>query len=100
MESVKDLLAQRADIEKKIHDAQRAERQTAITHVRELMSARGLTMGDLSPRKAPGPKGPGTKVAIKYRNATTGDAWSGRGLQPKWLRAELQAGKKLADFSV
>jgi len=39
-------------------------------------------------------------VAAKYRNAATGDAWTGRGLQPKWLKAALAAGAKLEDFAV
>ena len=31
----------------------------------------------------------GNKVAAKYRNASTGESWSGRGLQPRWLKAAL-----------
>lgn len=36
--------------------------------------------------------------AVRYRDPLTGDTWSGRGLQPAWLRAKLQAGARLADF--
>lgn len=36
----------------------------------------------------------------KYRNPATGDSWSGRGLQPKWLKVQLERGKTLADFEV
>jgi ParB/RepB/Spo0J family partition protein len=36
----------------------------------------------------------------KYRNAETGETWSGRGLQPKWLKVALESGRKLADFDV
>ena len=52
-------------------------------------------------KSAAGPK-PGTrgKVAAKYRNSATGETWSGRGLQPRWLKAALATGKKLADFAV
>ena len=42
----------------------------------------------------------GTKVAAKYRNASTGEAWSGRGLQPRWLKAALESGKKIDEFAV
>lgn len=38
--------------------------------------------------------------AVKYRNASTGETWSGRGLQPKWLKAALAGGAALADFEV
>lgn len=39
-------------------------------------------------------------VATKYRNAATGDAWTGRGLRPRWLREALEAGAMLEDFLV
>ena len=106
MESIKDLIAQREALEKKIKDAQRNERQAAISQVRELMATFELTAADLTSRKPPATSKrsanstAGRKVAAKYRHAKTGDSWSGRGLQPKWLRAELAAGKKLSDFAV
>jgi DNA-binding protein H-NS len=41
------------------------------------------------------------KVAPKYRNpAKPSETWSGRGKQPKWVIAQLQAGKTLDDLSV
>ena len=39
-------------------------------------------------------------VAPKFRDAATGQAWSGRGLQPRWLRDALAAGKSLEDFRI
>lgn len=45
---------------------------------------------------AKGAKGP----AVRYRCPATGSTWSGRGLQPAWVRAALKAGKTLADLSV
>lgn len=38
--------------------------------------------------------------AYKYRDARTGETWSGRGLQPKWLKVALASGKKLTDFDI
>lgn len=60
------------------------------------------------PAKKPPAKQPAAKKAakkpasppVKYRNAATGDTWSGRGLQPAWLKSELAKGAKLADFEV
>ncbi|WP_133703894.1 H-NS family nucleoid-associated regulatory protein [Roseateles toxinivorans] len=40
------------------------------------------------------------KVAAKYRNKATGEAWSGRGLRPKWLKAAIDGGANLEDFLV
>lgn len=38
------------------------------------------------------------RPAAKYRCAATGQTWSGKGLQPKWLKVALERGKTLADF--
>lgn len=50
------------------------------------------------------PKKAGAKAtnapSVKYRDAATGQTWTGRGLQPKWIKAALAAGAKLADFDV
>ena len=39
-------------------------------------------------------------VAAKYRNAVSGETWSGRGRVPKWLAAELAKGRKRDEFLV
>jgi DNA-binding protein H-NS len=106
MPTLQELLAQRAEIEKKIADVQREERTAAINKVRQTMAEFGLTAADIA-GKAPMARssGAGTgkstgKVAAKYRNAQTGETWSGRGLQPKWLKAALADGAKIEDFAL
>jgi len=101
MDTIQDLLAKRAELDKKIADARREERASAIAKVRSLMAEHGLTAADVA-GKAPvlRDKPPGNKVAPKYRNKATGETWTGRGLQPKWLRAALESGKKLAEFTI
>ncbi len=42
----------------------------------------------------------GAKVQAKYRDPATGATWSGRGLQPKWLKVKLEAGHKLEEFAL
>lgn len=44
----------------------------------------------------PAPR-PGRTVA--YRNPATGETWSGRGVQPAWLRNALGNGRTLAEFA-
>lgn len=101
MASVNELLAQRAVLEKKIAEAQREARADAIAKVRALMSEHGLTAADLSNRAASAKRsGAGAKVAAKYRDKATGNTWSGRGLQPKWLKAALAQGRALGDFLI
>ncbi|WP_374684984.1 H-NS family nucleoid-associated regulatory protein [Rhizobacter sp. J219] len=100
--SLQDLLAKRAALEQEIEATQKRERQDAIAKVKALMAEYGLTVADLS-TKGPGTKAgvsKGTKVAPKYRNSATGETWSGRGLQPNWLKAAIASGKKLSDFAI
>jgi DNA-binding protein H-NS len=101
MSELKDLLAKRAALEKQIAQAQRDERASALAQIKTLMAEHGLTAADLGKRPAGAPAGKSRgKVAAKYRNKATGETWSGRGLQPRWLKAALASGKKLADFAV
>ena len=49
-------------------------------------------------RKARKPLG---KVAPKYRNpGNTGETWTGRGKQPRWLAAYTGNGRKLEEFLI
>lgn len=109
MSSLAELIAQKAALEKRIAEAQNHERAAAIDQIKQLMAQHGLTVADLGPKGGAGrssaPKakaGPrkGSKVPVKYRDPATGNAWSGRGLHPKWLQAALAQGRQLSDFAV
>ena len=101
-----DLARQLASVEQQIDEARRVERLANIEKARALLAELGLTPDDLGNRsreKQPGPPKSGKargKAPIKYRHPQTGDAWSGRGLQPRWLRAAVANGAKLEDFAV
>lgn len=101
MPTLQELLAQKEALERQIEQTKKEERAAAIAKVRELMAQYGLTLADLSNKPASKTAGkPLGKVAAKYRDPSTGETWSGRGLHPKWLRAALAAGRKLEDFTV
>jgi len=119
MATLADLLAQKAALDKKIADRQRAERADAIAQVRTLMAQYGLTLADIGKaasaargrKKAhsvPAPAGraaprkgkPLGKVAPKYRDPEGGSTWSGRGLKPRWLAAALAAGRSIDEFKI
>jgi DNA-binding protein H-NS len=100
MAEIQELLAQKAALEKQIEAARKHARQDAVGKVKALMAEYGLSVSDLA-AKGPGrPNTKGGKVAAKYRNTATGETWSGRGLQPKWLKAALASGRKIQDFAV
>lgn len=107
-DTLSDLLAQKAALEKQIASFQREQRGEAIAKIKALMAEYGLSMADISSASAARPaavakpkaKVAGSKVAAKYRNPATGDTWSGRGLKPKWMTAALAAGASISDFAL
>lgn len=101
MATLQELLSQKQALEAQIEVTRQKERADAIAKVHALMSEYGLTVADLTSRKVlKAPAAKGNKVAAKYRNAATGETWSGRGLQPKWLKAALASGRTLGEFTV
>ena len=107
MTDVSELLAQKAALEAQITSALAEKRAGAIAQVRELMAQHGLSVRDISGQAstqrmtiARASTGKAGKVAAKYRDAVTGNAWSGRGLKPIWLRTALENGHKLEEFAV
>jgi DNA-binding protein H-NS len=110
MSAYKDLLAQRnalekqhAELEKQIASAKREERSSVIATIKTMMSDHGLTAEDLGASKIRQPKSgtnPSKKVPAKYRDKQTGQTWSGRGLQPKWLKSALAQGHNLSEFTL
>ena len=98
MASLQELLAQRAALDAQISETTDRQRADAIAQVKTLMADFGLTTADLSSRTPKVAKV--SKVAVKYRNQATGETWSGRGLQPKWLKAAINAGAKIEEFHV
>jgi DNA-binding protein H-NS len=108
--SYADLLAQKAAlekqsaaIEKQIQDAQRSERAGVLNQIKALMSQHDLTIEDLGANAGAASKksaNAGKKVAAKYRNPSTGETWTGRGLQPKWLQAAIASGQQVEEFAI
>ncbi|HWK82384.1 MAG TPA: H-NS histone family protein [Caldimonas sp.] len=100
--TLRELLAQKEAIERQIEQTKKHERSEAVDKVRALMAEYGLTLADLGAKStAKGKSSRATgKVPAKYRNASTGESWSGRGLQPRWLKAALASGRKISDFAV
>jgi DNA-binding protein H-NS len=79
--------------------------------VAALAKAEGYSIEELfgTARAAPASRKPaspragkaGSKVAPKYRNpANPKETWSGRGQLPRWMAAEVAAGKKREDFLI
>lgn len=82
-----------ADVEKARHEVLAEERERLGIAAEQDATAAFV--------EAHAPTGkPAKNSTAKYQNQATGETWSGRGLQPKWLKAALTAGAKLEDFEV
>ena len=90
-------------------------KKKAVAKVTALMKSLGVSVVDLKgnePAKGSAKKGrKGTVrkssaagkravVAVKYRHPETGETWTGRGKPPRWLAAEIAAGKTKEQFHV
>ncbi|MEY2686406.1 MAG: hypothetical protein RL375_604 [Pseudomonadota bacterium] len=115
MSSYQDLVAQKAELErrqaeldKQIAQALQAERAQVIAQVKALMNEHGITAAELESKPGRGKFAAKSgaaatetrKVAAKYRDPDSGAGWSGRGLKPKWLKAALESGRSIDEFSV
>lgn len=89
-QTYKELLQQREALELAIAQARQNEISSAVAKVRELVAEYGLTSQDIFPGRAAktnATKGV-SKVAAKYRDAATGQTWTGRGKAPKWIEGK------------
>lgn len=104
--SINELLAQKAELERQIAEQTRAERASAVSQIKTLMSTYGLTPSDIVTDSAKVAKSPASEkstpratVAPKYRN-DAGNTWTGRGLKPRWLTTALAGGATLEQFAI
>jgi DNA-binding protein H-NS len=98
MATYKELKAQAEALLQQAEAARRNEIATVVTEIQARMKEYGITLADL--------KGGAKKtkaraaVAVKYRNPTTGESWSGRGRAPRWLADELAKGRAKDEFLI
>lgn len=91
MSTYQELLAQRAELEKKIEAERAIERAKALTTVRELCAEHGITADDLAASASKGKQRVTGAVPPKYRDPATGQTWTGRGKEPVWIRGKDRA---------
>jgi len=100
-QTLNEIQAQIAQLQAKENEIRAAELATVVSEINQKIAAFGLRPGDLKfkPDAKGESAGIGKKAPIKYRDKN-GKTWSGRGLKPNWLAAEISAGKSLTDFAV
>lgn len=86
MTTYKELLQQRQDLDKQIEVLRQSEVRSAIDQARAVISDFELTVEDVFGK--PKSSSAGQKVAPKYRDASTGATWTGRGKPPRWIEGK------------
>src|SRR5580698_8543922 len=96
MTTYRELLAQRAELEKQIEEARAEEFTAVVVDIKQKMADYGITLAELGigSGRTKSPK-PHASVAPKYRDPITGATWSGRGKPPRWI-----AGKDRDSFAL
>lgn len=77
-----------------------AAAKRAVKKAATLTPETALAQALKTAKPAKAPKANAKKPAVRYRCPQTLQTWSGRGLQPAWLKAALRQGKHLRDFEV
>ncbi len=100
MSSYQELLAQRAELDRQIAAAQRAEKSEAIATVKKLVADFALSAEECGFKGSASARGKAkTVVAAQYRGPN-GETWSGRGRTPNWLAALEAQGQSRDAFRI
>lgn len=92
MATYKEIQAKIRELQKQADAQRESELSDAVRRIKDMMQEYGITVADLQPSKKGAAKKSGV---VQFRNAETGDTWSGRGRMPNWL-----AGKDKEQFRV
>jgi DNA-binding protein H-NS len=115
MSNLIDIQSQIEKLQKQAQDIRSKEFSSTVQDILQKMQAFGITIKDLQTAKpakgvkanAKKPDRPAAKklakssspVAAKYKGPN-GEAWSGRGLTPKWLSTLVAQGRTKDEFAV
>lgn len=103
MTSLIEIQRQIAELQKQAEEIKAREFNAAVADIKAKMASLGITIADLQDGKSRVRKVAtskvGTPAPIKFRGPN-GETWSGRGLMPRWLAAQVAAGKTKESFAV
>jgi DNA-binding protein H-NS len=91
MKTLKELLAEKADLDKRIESIRFVESEAALLQVREFVKTFGFTVEQVFPLPGAGR----IKFKPKFKDPETGATWTGVGKPPKWI-----AGKDRSGFAI
>jgi DNA-binding protein H-NS len=111
LEQLRQQIARLETQAKKLEETEGSRKRKAVSEVRALMRKLGVELTDLQGPDTPKAARPAAgkpkreksarpPVPVKFRNAESGDTWTGRGRTPKWLAALEAAGRSRDEFKV
>ena len=120
MSNLIEIQSQIEKLQKQASEIKTREFKQTVQEIMAKMQAFGITLKDLQPGRARGAKGraktvvaaktAGSKVKKKAEKSTTvvaakyrgpeGEAWTGRGLMPRWLAALVAQGRTKEEFAI
>jgi DNA-binding protein H-NS len=81
-----ELREQAEELARRAEQMRRELKQAVIEDIRAKVAEYGITAQEIFERhKRPKPSVP---VRPKYRDASTGATWTGRGMEPRWIRGK------------
>lgn len=103
MSSLIEIQKQIAELQAQEAEIKSREFNEKIAMIKDTMAAYGITAEDIQGKSAKLPKSVGGNSAnpapAKYRGPN-GEAWSGRGLAPKWLKALTAEGHAKDEYLI
>ncbi len=99
MATYKELQSQIEALKQQAEAQRKAEISAVVADIRAKMEEYGISLADLGSRRVAA-SSKGSVVPPKYRNAATGETWTGRGKMPRWLQSAVDAGKSKDAFLI
>lgn len=105
MPTLKELLAQQAELAKQIEEVRKIEVAEAIKQVKEKIESYGLTIEDIFPQKRSiaysTNASPKAKGIAKYQSKLDPKlTWTGKGRKPEWVKIFLENSGTLEELEI
>jgi DNA-binding protein H-NS len=96
--SIADLRGLQENVKQELKKREQQEVADAREKILAIAKSVGVSVSELVSGNIRTKSGP---VAVQYRNPSDGSQeWTGRGRQPKWIKAWIAAGKPLTEIKV
>ncbi len=89
-----------ANASKELEAKRHGKKRETLNKIKELAASIGMHVEISEGEKKPTSR-KGTSVPVKYRDpGNSKNAWTGRGMKPRWLTAYLDQGRSMEEFKI